>query len=173
VLAITVGAVPLRVDLGNPDYVENWFCIDLYPRDPRVERCEAVEWLYKQPLDSVDEIRAYQLLEHLPNPGMLFYSAYRALRSLGVMTIKTDSAAWLPFYLPILNMLGFGAHSSDKYRAILDKTDWPQHPEIRHFCIFTKQHLRNLGERFGFQVLEIKYDWHTLGARLIATYRKV
>ncbi len=162
----------MKVDLGNPDFVENWHSVDLFPRDSRVERCEAVAWLYKQPLNSIDEIRAYQLIDHLPSVGVFFQAAYRALRPLGVMTIKTDSAAWLPFYLPILNMLGFGAHSSDKYRAILDKTDWPQHPEIRHFCIFTKQHLRNLGVRFGFEVVSIKRDWSTLGARLIAVYRK-
>jgi predicted SAM-dependent methyltransferase len=161
-----------RVDLGNPDYVENWKSVDLFPRDSRVERCEAIEWLYKQPLDSVDEIRAYQLLEHLPSVGIFFQNAYRALKPSGILTIKTDCASWLPFYIPFLNVLGFGAHSSDKYRPILDHTDWPNHPEIRHFAIFTKLHLRNLGVRFGFEVVSIKRDWSTLGARLIAVYRK-
>lgn len=103
---------------------------------------------------------------------MFYYSAYRALKPGGILTIKTDCALWVPFYLPILNVLSFGAHSSDKYRPILDRTDWPSHPEIRHFAIFTKLHLRNLGVRFGFEVVSIQRDWSTLGARLIAVYRK-
>jgi hypothetical protein len=163
----------LKVDLGNPDYAENWKSVDLFPRDSRVERCEATHWLLNHMGEDLEEIKAYQLLEHLPSVGAFFQNAYLALKLGGKLIIRTDNAEFLPFYLPILNVLGFGAHSSDKYRPILDHTDWPNHPEIRHFCIFTKQHLRNLGVRFGFEVVSIKRDWKTLGARLIAVYRKV
>lgn len=127
-------------------------------------------WLSKQELESVDEIRAFLLIEHLPSPGVFFHVAHRALKLGGKLTIKTDNAEWLFFYLPVLNMLGFGAHSSDKYRTVLDRTDWMRHPETTHFCIFTKRHLRNYAQYYGFKVLVIKRV--CLGARLYAEFEK-
>lgn len=153
----------LRVNLGCPDFCgQEWTCVDLNPRDSRVFQEDAINYMGRLLTSGfvVDEYRAFNVLEHLPDPGRFLRLTYSTLKRGGVLTLKTDNAAWLPFYLPFwIQGSGIGAHSQKAYAATMNQS--------KHLCIFSKMHLENLLAYAGFSRYSVSYDLATLGARLI------
>jgi hypothetical protein len=68
---------------------------------------------------AVSEIKAINLLEHLPHAERFFLACERALVPGGVLIVRTDNAAWLPAYLPVIKRWGFAAHACDGYKPAL------------------------------------------------------
>jgi hypothetical protein len=153
----------MKLNLGCPDYCEGYVCVDLLPRDKRVVKSDAVTYL-KNNVGLFDEVKAYNLIEHLPNVGDFFKYAHKALIANGLLEIRTDNA-WFPlFHFNLIHRWGWGAHvSPDYYPPIMNGT--------KHFSLYTKLHLRNYAETYGFEVVFLRYA--TCFARLLAMYRKI
>ena len=149
----------MKLDLGNPKFVDGWVSVDLRPKDPRVMAADAFSVLSSF-RSEVDEIRSKNLLEHLENPGLFFSACERALAPGGRLTVITDNAEFVPFYFPFwIRHTGIGAHALNAYAE--DFCD------SRHFAIFTKMHLRNFFEAYRFEGIEVSRTWG--GARLEGT----
>jgi len=160
----------MNLNLGCPDFCNDWVCVDLQPRDRRVIRAEAIDYLKQNPRQ-FQVIKAYQLIEHLPNVGDFFESAYAALHKHGELRIRTDNAEWPLFYVRLpKGIFGVGAHASEQYRYVFSNGSLPHDGRLDHYAIFTKMHLRRYAERYGFSVVELKRV--TFGARLLAVLRK-
>ena len=116
-----------------------------------------------------DEIKCHNLLEHIPDALEFLSLIASRLKNGGRLELVTDNAEFLPFYVPHINMLGFGAHSSGRYRYLGNS----RHAEVtEHYHVFTKMHLRNLMRLVGLKVMAInRVTW---GARLklVATNEK-
>ena len=84
---------------------------------------------------------------------------HSVLKEEGRITLITDNAEFVPFYLPFwLRHSGIGAHSINKYAI--------DHCDSVHYMVFTKMHLENLFSVSGFRNIttrRIKF-----GARLEA-----
>jgi predicted SAM-dependent methyltransferase len=93
------------------------------------------------PDETFDKIYSRNLLEHLRNPGFFLEECYRVLKSKGTIELITDNAECTRFYW-------FGTHTG-RYEK--------KHEGDRHFCIFTRSHLKNHFEQAGFKVLSITY----------------
>ena len=156
----------MKVNLGCPFFCEGWLCVDLKPKEQNVVKSDVYEWLRKQPNCSIDEIYSKNLLEHLLNVGYFFQECNRVLKHEGKLTVITDNAEFLLFYLPFwINHTGIGAHANDSYA--MSKS----HNESHHYQIFTKMHLRNILKATDFKMVHIKRVM--LGARLKVEASKI
>jgi 2-polyprenyl-3-methyl-5-hydroxy-6-metoxy-1,4-benzoquinol methylase len=100
-----------------------------------------------------DIIIANNILEHLYNLEPFFKGVRYHLNKNGLFILRTDNALYLPYYIPISSkflarLLGIGYHSSN-----VSKELWNEN----HYFIFTKKHLTNLIEKFGFKIVYCKY----------------
>ena len=160
-----------QLNLGCPDFCPDYTCIDLSPKDKRVIKADAVDYMHHSMPNSIRKIRAYQLIEHLPNVGAFFQAANRCLEPNGELWIRTDNAEWLPFYVLLpRGILGWGAHASTKYRYLFSNGAKPKDGNIEHYAVFTKLHLRQYARAYDFSILTLKRV--TFGARLLAVMRK-
>jgi hypothetical protein len=150
---------PVRVNLGCPIKCEGYLCVDLHPEEEGVIEADALEFL-KEFEGELAEIRSKNMLEHITEINDFFNGCQRALVKGGKLIIITDNAEFLPFYLPFIHRWGFGAHSSNEYF-----NNYRYHRCGAHYCVFTKLHLRNLFERYGFEIEELKRI--TFGARIL------
>jgi len=151
-----------RVKLGCPHYCKGWVCVDFKPLDDRVLNYDVYEYLKRQD-GNIAFIKAKNLIEHLQNIGDFFRLCYRALKIGGQLEIITDNAEWFPFYWPLVYHLGIGAHASNEYKDSMNGS--------RHYCIFTKLHLKNLLEYYGFKIVKVnrmvRYGYARLYARAV------
>ena len=134
-------------DLYNSDFNCNW--------NYRVSILNA---LLEQ---KFDVIIANNLLEHLYNLEPFFKGVKYHLKKNGLFVLRTDNALYPLYYIPLTNkffakLLGIGYHSSD-----ISKELWNEN----HYFIFTKKHLTNLLEKFGFRILDCKYGIWKYGIR--------
>lgn len=160
----------MQLNLGCPEFCREWVCVDLHPRDQGVVQADAIDYMRSLP-SSFARIRAFQLIEHLPNVGDFFQAANGCLVPGGELVIRTDNAEWLPFFLPLpRGILGWGAHSSAKYHYVFSNGHRPHDGNIEHYSLFTKLHLRQYAKSYGFSVQEIKRV--AFGARLLAVLQK-
>ncbi len=90
-----------------------------------------------------DEVYSSFLFEHLPNPGSAINEMKRVCRPGGEITIITDNAGYLPYYVPVF----FGWHVG-LYRGG-DSRD-------RHYGVFTLEHLQNHLSDANLEILELR-----------------
>ena len=150
----------LQLQLGCPKKCEEYTCIDLFPEDEGVIASEAVHHLDWLASNSVDRIYSKNMLEHITELNEFFTQAKRVLKPQGTLTIITDNAAFLPFHIPIIHKWGWGAHSSNKY---FDNYKYAKCGV--HYVLFTKNGLRNIFEKYGFNVQKLRLV--TFGARIL------
>jgi len=81
------------------------------------------------------------LLEHLPNPAQHLLDVKRVMRSGGLLTLITDNAACLKYYVLRTHTGGYRKHGGKDV----------------HYALFTIEHIRNLFEYVGFVVDETRY----------------
>lgn len=152
-----------RVKLGCPKYCPGYTCVDLYPIDDRVIRQEALDFLSAHRAE-LDHIYSKNMLEHVGNPLELLKRAYLSLKPGGELTIITDNAEWLPFYLPFpLVHTGIGAHGARQQEYLRHFGD-----RTTHYMIFTKAHLKSLLTAAGFRHITVRRMWRYAFARLYA-----
>ncbi len=138
----------MKVNLGCPRYCEGWVCVDIYPADPRVVAAEATSYIAGLHPSSVAEVKAENLLEHLPNVHQFLKGCFDALEKGGRITIVTDNAEWLPFYLPFeIPRLGVGAHAVKRYALRFNTV---------HFSIFSPMHLLLHLSEAGFAEAKVR-----------------
>jgi len=151
----------VKLNLGCPYRCDGYICVDLSPKDPGVVEADVYDYLRAHSENAVEEIYTKNLLEHLGNPLEFLRLCYRELKPSGKITLTTDNAEYLPFYLPFwVNHTGIGAHSRREYASL------KEHGGGRHFMVFTKMHLENLLEEAGFRKIEVARVW--MGSRLRA-----
>ena len=103
----------------------------------------SLPWLF--PDESFDATYSKNLLEHLPNPQFFFREAFRVLKRKGKLTLITDNAACLKYYV-------LGTHTGGYIgESILSRSGFD-----RHYSIFTMEHVRNHLELSGFKILILK-----------------
>ena len=151
----------LKLNLGCPKYCEGYTCIDLKPSDDKVITSDATEYLEANPINKYDEIFTKNMLEHYSNPGRLLKACHNALKPGAKLTVVTDNAEFLLYYLPFwVNHTGIGAHSKREYAAT------KEHGHGMHFGIYTKMHMENLLTETGF--IHIKTSRILFGSRIKA-----
>jgi predicted SAM-dependent methyltransferase len=155
---------PVRVNLGCPIKCEGYLCVDLHPEEQGVIEADALEFLDEFD-GELEEIYSKNMLEHITEINEFFLKCRKALMNGGKLTIITDNAEFIPFYMPFIHRWGFGAHSSNKYFH-----NYRYHRTGAHYAVFTKLHLRNIFERYGFEVKEVKRM--TFGARILCSGSK-
>ncbi len=141
----------MNIEFGNPKKRFGYITVDLNPIDKGVIQSDAVEYLKNTQLN-FDIIESYNLLEHLKNPYEFLELCYKHLNVNGKLITVTDNAEWLPFYLPFIHSLGFGAHESNLYKYKLFSKDAKI---TKHYYIFAPLHLKNLLEDIGFRNITI------------------
>jgi len=90
---------------------------------------------------TVSEVRETNLFEHLPNPAQHLLEVKRVLRKNGELTLITDNAACVKYYVLRTHTGGYRKHGGKDV----------------HYALFTMEHIRNLFEYVGFVVVEIRY----------------
>jgi len=136
-------------DLNNSDFNINW--------NYRVS-------ILKELMENrFDIIIANNIIEHLYNLEPFFKGVRYHLNKDGLFVLRTDNALYLLYYIPIENkflarLLGIGYHSSN-----VSKQLWNEN----HYFIFTKKHLLNLLEKFGFRIVYCKYGIWKYGIKAL------
>jgi len=93
-----------------------------------------------------DAVYERNLLEHLQDHGYHLRELYRVLKKGGVVTLITDNAACVRFYLFRTHMGGYMGH-----RKFLS------HNADKHYAVFTVEHLKNLFLSARFQIIRSEY----------------
>ena len=150
----------MKVNLGCPVYCEGYQCVDLFPKDVRVIRSDAVAYLEAATRlgGLFEEVRSENLLEHLSDVGRFLRACYGSLVEGGRVVVVTDNAEWLPFYLPVdLRRLGVGAHARESYALRFNTV---------HYAIYSKMHLRAHLRDAGFSRVRVRRLWSFAFARI-------
>ena len=87
-----------------------------------------------------EEVYEKNLLEHMPNPAMHLTEVGRIMKPGGRLTLITDNAACLKYYL-------LGTHTGGYSK---------QGGKDRHYAVFTMEHLKNLLQFAGFCIQGIE-----------------
>jgi|ECHnycMinimDraft_1075156.scaffolds.fasta_scaffold00100_15 hypothetical protein len=172
-----------RINAGCPWYCEGYLCVDIAPLDPRVRKAEICEFLSTLPDDSLEEIKAECLLDHLLNPQIFLDLAYKKLKTGGVINLVVDNAEWFFFYFPYFkNRWGIGAHNTNQYvidyemrRGMLHESHFSldhgiNHPSV-HYSIFSPLHIKNRLVQAGFKNIKVRRI--LFGARLKCEAQKL
>ena len=85
------------------------------------------------------EVYERNLLEHMPNPAMHLTEVSRTMKRDGILTLITDNAACLKYYLLGTHTGGYSKHEG----------------RDRHYALFTVEHLKNLLLLTGFDIQKI------------------
>jgi ubiquinone/menaquinone biosynthesis C-methylase UbiE len=91
--------------------------------------------------DVFTDVYERNLLEHLPNPAQHLQDVKRVMRTGGVLTLITDNAACLKYYVLRTHMGGYRKHGGKDL----------------HYALFTAEHIKNLFEYVGLTVDKVKY----------------
>ena len=93
-----------------------------------------------------DEVYERNIFEHLKNPNFHLLEVFRVLKLGGQLTLITDNASCIRYYLLRTHTGGYAGH-----RHIITRND------DRHYAIFTKEHLKNHLLTAGFRIQNICY----------------
>ena len=96
----------------------------------------------KLPFDNnvFDEVYERNVFEHLPNPAQHLFEVKRILKQNGKLTLTTDNAGCLKYYLLGTHTGGYRKHDGKDV----------------HFALFTMEHLRNFMAYCGFRIVELR-----------------
>lgn len=83
-------------------------------------------------------------MEHLRNVGFHLQEVYRVLKLGGKLTLITDYAGCLRYYI-------LGTHEGRYEKKHKDN------PDDRHYSVFSKQHIRNHLLAVGFEKIWIEF----------------
>lgn len=132
----------LNIGCGNDTYGTDF--VDLYPSRSEVLKCDIDIDKLPYPDETFDEVFSQGNFEHLTDPANYMKEAYRVLKKGGILILITDNASYLPIHIK------FGLAYDHNYGSVYGSED-------KHFAIFTKSHLMNWAEKFGFETIWINY----------------
>ena len=134
------------LNLGCPNFCKGFLCVDKFPKDKNVLKADVYEYLQECADRGVRRKSIFKknLLEHLGNPLDFLVLCCRSLEQSGTLTVITDNAEFLPYYIPLANVgTGLGGHSTSNYALGMNHSV--------HFTLYTKLHLGNLLREAGFE----------------------
>lgn len=110
--------------------------------------------------DVFDLVYSRNVLEHLPNPLNALREMKRVCKKTGKIILRTDNASYWAFHL-------LGYHTTHPIlrvpRLFMKSQKYGITGPHRHYCLFTKAHLKNLFIRAGLKVTKIKFiDFGTM-----------
>ncbi|QQG49301.1 MAG: methyltransferase domain-containing protein [archaeon] len=136
----------LTLNLGSGDQTYGDVRLDLFPTASTniVGDCQHL------PFREGAFARVYEqnLFEHLPNPGRHLDEVRRVLMPSGVLTLITDNAACLKFYILGTHTGGYRKHDGKDV----------------HYAVFTLEHIRNFVANSGLRLRQLKLvdtDYYT------------
>lgn len=86
-----------------------------------------------------DSVREVNVFEHLPNPGRHLQEVRRVLKAGGTLSLTTDNAACLKFYVLGTHMGGYRKRGGKDL----------------HYALFTQEHIRNMMAYAGLRVEQV------------------
>ena len=130
--------VPLILNLGCGDDSYGDVRVDLF----RTKTSNVISDVQNLPFrsESFQEVFERNVFEHLPNPAMHLEEVKRVLASKGRLSLITDNAACLKFYLLGTHTGGYRKHEGKDV----------------HYAVFTLEHIRNFMLLEGFKILQLK-----------------
>jgi predicted SAM-dependent methyltransferase len=93
-----------------------------------------------------DEVYERNVFEHLKNPNFHLSEVHRVLKPNGLLTLITDNAACVRYYLLGTHTGGYMGH-----RRYLKPS------EDKHYGVFTTEHIKNHALSAGFKIISMKY----------------
>ncbi len=93
-----------------------------------------------------DEVYERNLFEHLRNPNFHLQEIYRVLKPNGRLTLITDNASCIRYYILRTHTGGYMGH-----RHFLTAS------KDKHYAIFTSEHLKNHLISARFEVVSIRF----------------
>lgn len=151
----------IRLNLGSGDSKFGGFIsVDKYDETADV-RADICELPYKD--NTVSEIRAYQVIEHIPynKTEDMFKEMYRVLKPGGTAHLECPDAVWVAEHI-IANDGDFEdihiKHLFGEYHRPWDigryGPEAVEHPGSKHFTMFTFKRLKKIVEPIGFKIKE-------------------
>ncbi len=131
----------LNIGCGNERYGTDF--VDLYPTRKEVLKCNIDKDRLPYRGRVFDEVYSRGIFEHLTNHTNFFLEIKRVLKKDGKLTLITDNAFYILFWIPLSPAYQHGYKS-------------PYGDKDRHYALFTKSHLQNWAEKFGFKVEKIE-----------------
>ena len=128
----------LVLNLGSGEDLFGDVRADLFPTKATNLVCDCQSLPFRDEVFS--EVYERNLFEHVPNPGRHVEEVKRVLVGSGSLTLITDNAACLKYYV-------FGTHTGG-YRRHEGKDV--------HFALFTEEHLRNFMANAGLRIKRVK-----------------
>lgn len=130
----------LNLGCGDDDYGD--VRVDRYVSRTTTHVTDVEEGLPEEWSDKFDEVYSKCLLEHCKNPSFVIHEMKRVCKPNGKIVLITDNAAhWRFYHLSKLHLGGYHG------RGAMD----------RHYCVFTKEHLRNHFQDAGLAIERMEY----------------
>ena len=153
----------LNVACGGQTYGTDF--VDMYPSRPEVVQHDLEKGL-PYPDDTFDEVYSRCLFEHLKNPFNLLLEMKRVAKPGGRIRIITDHGSYWAFAFN--NTAHSGGYETDEA------------PGDRHYCFFTKTHLRHHFAAAGLEVERVELveylspkRWKRLISRIVQGFLKL
>ncbi len=133
----------LNLGCGNQTY--GTYRVDITPTKTTTHVFDVEKGLVF-PDSYFDEVYEQNLFEHLKNPNFHLMEIRRVLKPGGRLTLITDNAACIRYYLLRTHTGGYMGH-----RNLLTRSS------DKHYAIYTKEHLKNHVVSAGFEVVSIHF----------------
>jgi ubiquinone/menaquinone biosynthesis C-methylase UbiE len=135
---MTIGDESLTLNVGCGNETQSDVRMDLFPTSATNIVADAQHFPFRE--DIFTEIYEKNLLEHIPNPALHLFEVCRALKKGGTLTLITDNAACLKYYLLGTHTGGYSKHGG----------------KDKHYALFTEEHVKNLLQLSGLEVGKIE-----------------
>ena len=130
----------LNVGCGTDTYGTDF--VDMYPGREKVVKCDIEKGLpFKN--GTFDEVYSKCIFEHLKNPFNTLVEMKRVAKKGGKVRVITDNGSYWVFALE--NRAHTGGYENG------------EHPDDRHYCFFTRNHLIHHFTKAGLEVEEVKF----------------
>lgn len=123
--------------------------VDLYPSKATTHVMNIEKGLPKEWTNKFDIVYSKNFLEHVRNPGFILEEMKRVCKPGGKVIIITDNASFWEFHL-------LGTHVRPKIR-LKRLSFYKGRFEDTHYCLFTREHLKNHFKKVGLKVEEVTF----------------
>jgi ubiquinone/menaquinone biosynthesis C-methylase UbiE len=102
-----------------------------------------------------DVVSAFEVVEHLWNPGNMLNETYRVLKNKGLFILTTPNmASWINRFLLFFGYLPYAYECPGKYEEDLEKRPFQKYPTcFGHTRLYTFKTLSKLLNQYGFNII--------------------